>query len=230
MVRASLSSFAPVTVQCAMRCAPSPSRTICNARSSQTASIAEPTRITSSSVRTPAQAPLASNATVSDVEVQPSTVMQLKVLSTATRSACSVCRESSGASVVTTAIIVPRSGRIMPAPFAIPPTRMFPIEVAISRSACFGAASVVVIATAASAPPPSCRPAKARSMPCSTISIGSCTPITPVEATSTCSVSQPSPAATSTVMRSASRRPGSPVAALALPLEITIARVVPRAM
>ena len=65
-------------------------------------------------------------------------------------------------------------------------------------------------------------------MPASTRSIGSGTPITPVEQTST---SSPAPVSSpvSAAIRSASARPCAPVATFALPLETTTARAVPLA-
>src|SRR5258705_6308732 len=64
-------------------------------------------------------------------------------------------------------------------------------------------------------------------MPATTRSIGSATPITPVEATSTCSGSQPSALATSSVIRRALASPSSPVQAFAQPLFTTMAQRVP---
>ena len=169
---------------------------------------------------------------MSEVDVQPSTVMRLNVASTASRSTRSHCPASSGASVVTTAIIVPRSGRIIPAPLAIPPTRISPSAVATERSAVFAAASVVRIASAAAAAAstPSPSSASAAAMPASTRSIGSGTPITPVDAMRTALAGQPRPSATSAAIRSASRIPCSPVAALALPLWTRTARMAPFAL
>ena len=51
--------------------------------------------------------------------------------------------------------------------------------------------------------------------------------MTPVEATSTCSTGQPTRRAVSVAISRASRRPASPVQALAQPLLTTIARAVP---
>ncbi len=61
-------------------------------------------------------------------------------------------------------------------------------------------------------------------MPASSTGIGNGRPITPVEATSTCSGRQFSSRATSSVMQLASAKPCSPVQAFALPEQITIAR------
>ena len=78
---------------------------------------------------------------------------------------------------------------------------------------------------AASAP----REATAAGTPASKGATGSGTPITPVEAMSTSCASQPSSSATICAERRATARPGSPVAALALPELSTTARARPRA-
>src|SRR5437762_8346330 len=67
-------------------------------------------------------------------------------------------------------------------------------------------------------------------MPATTRSMLRPTPITPVDATSTCSDGQPSASATSSAIRVALASPSSPVQALAQPLLTTIAQPVPRAM
>ena len=59
------------------------------------------------------------------------------------------------------------------------------------------------------------------------LSIGRPTPITPVDATSTCSTGQPTSRAVSAAISRATRSPSSPVQALAQPLLTTIARAVP---
>ena len=73
------------------------------------------------------------------------------------------------------------------------------------------------MASAKSSPPPAASPAPAARSPASTRSIGSGTPITPVEPTATCAGSRPVSSAASSCIRAASRRPAAPVAALALP-------------
>ncbi len=118
----------------------------------------------------------------------------------------------------------------MPAPFAMPPTRITAPGMVSSRAASFGAASVVVIASAAAAPPSGDSAASAASIPAITRGIGSGTPITPVAATSTSVTGTPSCAATRAVICSASHMPCGPVAALAFPLEITTARARPCAI
>ena len=107
----------------------------------------------------------------------------------------------------------------MPAPFAMPPTRTSRPSISTVAGGELG----VRVGRAdrdrrlARRPAADSAPAAAR-MPASTRSIGSGTPITPVEQTSTSSpapVSSPASAA----IRSASARPCAPVATLALPLE-----------
>ena len=94
-----------------------------------------------------------------------------------------------------------------------------------------GTVSVVITAQAASwaAPGVWARAAAAAGTPSSNGSKSSSTPMTPVEATSTSEGSQPSSAATSSAVRLAVARPGSPVAALALPELRTTARAWPSA-
>ena len=57
--------------------------------------------------------------------------------------------------------------------------------------------------------------------------MSSATPMTPVDATSTCSAAQPTTLAVSAAISCATRRPLSPVHALAQPLFTTIARAMP---
>ena len=153
--------------------------------------------------------------------------MRLKLAAAASASSSRSSPAGTSASVVTTAIIVPRSGRIIAAPFAIAPSRTSPPGSASVRCATLGVASVVQIASAAAAPPSGASSAAAARMPASTRSMGSGTPITPVDATSTSCGSAPTSSPASAVMRSASVRPCAPVAAFALPLETTIARARP---
>ena len=137
--------------------------------------------------------PLARTATVSFVEVSPSTVIELKVRPTAAFSA----RESSAggiaASVAMNASIVAMFGSIMPEPFAqprrrtcLPPTRSF-------VAAHFGRVSVVMMARANSLNVATCAlRARTRSGTASRIlSTRSGAPITPVEQTRICEGSTP---------------------------------------
>ena len=117
-------------------------------------------------------------------------------------------------------------GPIMPEPLAIPPMAM----VAPFDSSCtaqvFGTRSVVRIACAAAAPPSSDKAAAAASIPAETVSIGRCSPMTPVDDTRISSVDSPSAAAACPAIAAASSRPRCPVQALALPLLTTTARMV----
>ncbi len=86
--RASASSAAPVTATVTNLVAPSPSRTTCCARSRITSSSAS-AKAALPATSTP-EAPVAAISSVSEVEVSPSTVMQLKLRSVISRSiACS---------------------------------------------------------------------------------------------------------------------------------------------
>ena len=69
-----------------------------------------------------AASPEASNTQVSLVEVSESTVTLLNVCATASESAACSAAGATGASVVTTAIIVAMLGMIMPDPLHMPPT------------------------------------------------------------------------------------------------------------
>src|SRR5580658_49728 len=114
---AAASLSAPTTRTCETLVAPSASSTICSARDTQTSD--------SAAVSAPSDglepAPLAMTRTVSLVEVQPSTVMELNETPTAACSAaCSVC-VSTAASVVHNANMVAMLGASMAAPLAIPP-------------------------------------------------------------------------------------------------------------
>ena len=79
-------------------------------------------------------------------------------------------------------------------------------------------------AASESASGPSRAAATAFGMPASSTGIGSGRPMTPVDATSTCSGWQPTSRAANSAMRSASSMPCSPVQALALPEQKTMAR------
>ena len=89
---------------------------------------------------------MASRKTQSLVDVQPSTEMALNESAMASASTCCSTAGLTSASVVSWASVVAMSGRIMPAPLAIPPTRASvpPIVTAVSDS--LAKASVVRIA------------------------------------------------------------------------------------
>src|SRR5258705_7024068 len=181
----------------------------------------------SSSIATPLLPDAIANSE-SLVEHSPSTVMALNVSRADSASArCSIAGATC-ASVAMKPSMVAMFGSIIPEPFAIAPIENEPRGV-VTRTACsLGNGSVVMIACAASLPLPCASDEHASWMPATTRSIGSATPITPVEATSTCSGSQPSALATSSVIRRALASPSSPVQAFAQPLFTTMAQPVPR--
>ena len=152
------------------------------------------------------------------VLIWPSTVIRLKEVSTARRSAAS--GSASVASVWTKQSIVAMFGSIIPAPFAWA-ERVTPSRV---RVQCLDQRSVVEIASVKAAPPSGESAFAAASIPGSTLPIGIGSPITPVSATATCAVSRPSASAARSDIASASSKPFCPVSALALPELITAAR------
>ena len=115
----------------------------------------------------------------------------------------------------------------MPEPLAIPPIVISRPLMPTRAAASLGKGSVVMIACAASDPSLAPRAWNATGNPFWILSIGSATPITPVDATSTCSTGQPTRRAVSAVIVLASRSPASPVQALAHPLLTTTARATP---
>ncbi len=121
------------------------------------------------------------------VDMQPSESTRSKVVRVAARNASSRPGASTSASVVRTTSIVASPGASIPAPLAIPPTTQPPP----SATAVLCTVSVVLIAIAAFSPPCADRPAAARPMPGRSLSIGSRTPISPVEATAISPAPQP---------------------------------------
>ncbi len=115
--------------------------------------------------------------------------------------------------MVTTASIVAIAGDNIAAPLAMPPTVAAPA----AATASFSLVSVVIIARAAREPPSAASSPQSFGMPTSSASMGIGMPMRPVEHTSTSSGAMPRPSAVSSHIRTASRRPGSPVAAFALP-------------
>ncbi len=124
-----------------------------------------------------------------------STVTRLKVNSTACRSAASQASLVSGASVVMTASIVAMFGAIMPLPLAMPPTVMRRPSTSSDRAVCLAKVSVVMIAVAASSPERLSRLVDRFGDRRVSFSMGSGTPMTPVEETMTSPVAQPSASA-----------------------------------
>ncbi len=200
--------------------APSASRTSWSARSAQTSRTA--------AARTPGpgvtpEAPDASRSTVSLVDMQPSESTRSKVTRVAARRASSSSSAVATASVVRTTSMVARPGASMPAPLAIPPTvKPFPVA-----TACLETESVVMMAVAAAVPPSAASDACASSTPGSSRSIGSRTPMSPVEQTATSPAPQPSRSATCSAVAWVSWKPSGPVHALAPPELRTTARNAP---
>ena len=115
-------------------------------------------------------------------------------------------------------------GSIMPEPLAMPPTRKRADRRSSTSTAySFGNGSVVMIARAAAAPPSAASAFTACGMPARIASILRLTPMTPVDATRTCSSLQPTAAAVSCAISRASASPCGPVQALAQPLLVTMA-------
>src|SRR5689334_3741401 len=161
------------------------------------------------------------------VEHSPSTVIALKVSRADSTSArCSIAGGTC-ASVVMNPSIVAMFGSIIPDPFAIAPTTNDPRDVVTRTECSFGNGSVVMIARAASPPLPRASAEHACWIPGMTRSIGSPTPMTPVDATRTCSGGHPSASATCSVIRFAFASPSAPVHAFAHPLLTTMAHPTP---
>ena len=85
------------------------------------------------------------------------------------------------ASVVSTTSMVARPGASMPAPLAMPPID----QPSSAKLACFGTYSVVIIASAAAGPPSALCYGTSLVIPAVSFSIGSRTPMSPVEQTAT---------------------------------------------
>ena len=113
-------------------------------------------------------------------------------------------------------------GSIIPEPFA---THVIVASPTLVDSA-FGCVSVVMIPSAPTSGS-SCMSSRMPWMPRSIVSIGSCTPMTPVELTRTLPGSVPSSVAAAAAIRRAFSMPRSPVATLLHLLFATIARSVP---
>jgi len=147
----------------------------------------------------------------------------------ADRSASSRVAASATASVVITQSMVARLGASIPAPLAMPPTR-YPSPVC---TVVLGRVSVVMIASAAAGPPSRASPRTAASTPGSSLSIGSSSPIRPVEQTATsiapigCRCAAVSRAARCSAVWWVSWKPCAPVQALAPPELSTTARRMP---
>src|SRR3954470_7404917 len=196
---------------------PSASASSCIARS--VAAAVSASVISSADAVTPL-APLAMTTTVSLVDRQPSESTLSTLTLVARSSAVGRTSGATRASVVRTTSIVARLGASMPAPLAIPPTD----QPSRCCTVVFGTVSVVMIARAASGPPSAERPLAAAVTPGSSLSIGSRTPISPVEATATSIAPRPSSAARCSAVAWLSWKPSGPVQALAPPELRTTAR------
>ena len=153
--------------------------------------------------------------------------MALKLSSTASRNARASSGWGTSASVVMKPSIVAIIGSIIPEPLAIPPIRTVRPPIWISAAASLGNGSVVMMARAAADPWSLASPRNAAGSAARILSIGSATPITPVDATRTSATEHPTSRAVSAAMSRAARNPSSPVQALAHPLLTTIARATP---
>src|SRR3712207_2235253 len=200
---------------------PSASASSCIARSVAAAVSAS---VTSSALGVTPLAPLARTTTVSLVDRQPSESTRSKLTLVACLSA--VCRvpASTTASVVRTTSIVARLGASMPAPLAMPPTVQPPSGPLRACTVVLGTLSVVMIARAASGPPSSLSAFTAAVTPAVSLSMGSRTPMSPVEATATSMAPMPSSPAACSAVAWVSRKPSGPVHALAPPELRTTAR------
>ena len=185
---AAASLCAPVTAISINFSAPSPSRATCWARSRQmpSSALAKFFSRASRADFNPGGAapalPVANNKTVSDVDVSPSTVMQLKLEATLAESRPCKILAGMAASVKRNTSIVAMSGAIMPEPLAMPlMVTVFPAYVT-EAVATLANVSVVMMARAASSQQSAVAPAN---RPGSAFTMGagfSGSPITPVEA------------------------------------------------
>ena len=224
---ASSSLAAPTTSIATSFVAPSASARSCWARSWQAAVTAA---VSSSAVGSIPDAPLASSSTVSLVDMQPSESIRSNVIRVAARSAASRASGPATASVVSTQSMVAMAGASMPAPLAMPPT----VQPVPCATVVLGRVSVVMMASAAAGPPSRDRPRTASRTPGSSLSIGSRSPIRPVEHTAT----SPAPtmsrafaaviaAAVCSAVAWVSWKPAGPVQAFAPPELSTTARTTP---
>ena len=193
-------------------------------------SSASPNLISSSDSGTTATplAPEAIRITVSLVESCPSTEMRSNERFTQTPSSRSAVPGVSAASVWTKHSMVANAGEIIPAPLLWADRRTVPEGSSTSSEAFLANRSVVRIESPKAASPSGASSRRAFAMPRITLSVSSGTPITPVDATATCSSCTPAAIAPAPCMRAASSSPRRPVAALALPAFATTARSPPR--
>ena len=150
---------------------------------------------------------------MSFVDWQPSESMRSKVSEVADRRMPSRASAPTTASVVTTTSIVASAGASIPAPLAIPPT----LHPSRTATACLLTVSVVMIAVAASDPPCGESTPAAAMTPASIRSMGSSSPMSPVEHTATSPAPTPMTSATISAVRWLSWKPCAPVQAFAPP-------------
>ncbi|CAM5304120.1 hypothetical protein SABIM44S_05382 [Streptomyces abikoensis] len=148
------------------------------------------------------------------VDMHPSESTRSNVVRVAARRAASSPAVSMSASVVRTTSIVASPGASIPAPLAIPPTIQ---PSSLWTTAVLWTVSVVLIAMAALSPPCTDSAAAAFSIPGSNRSIGSRTPISPVEATATSPALWPRTSAAFSAVACVSWKPSGPVHAFAPP-------------
>ena len=149
--------------------------------------------------------------------------MRLNDRSTVRRTTAVSAAGATTASVAAKQNMVARWGSIMPTPFAIPPIVTARPSTSSRSAASFGLVSVVRIASAAARPPCGDSALASFGSAARILSIGSGTPMTPVEATRTCVAGIRSSSPTTRAISRASLIPRSPVHTLAQPLEATIA-------
>ncbi len=155
--------------------------------------------------------------------MSPSTVMVLKVSSTAPASARCNTSAATRASVVMKQSMVAICGWIIPEPLAMAAKRTVLPPTSRWRKASLVRRSVVRMASAA---PATSSPSAATSAGAAAAmrSTGRRMPMPPVDAVSTCSGPAPSALATAAATARSSAAPTGPVSALALPLLATMAR------
>ena len=166
-------------------------------------------------------------ATMSLVEVSPSTLIMLKVFCTsAERAFCSISGEMAQSVVMNTSMVA-IFGCIMPLPLAMPPSLHVLPPAVNSTATSLSRVSVVMMASATSS---LFLPSAAQSggMPVLKGSMLMRWPMTPVEATMTSSAAMPSSLASSAQVSSAISMP-SALQVLALPLLQMTARALPSA-
>ena len=226
------SSAAPVTSHSSSLVAPSPSPAMerHNAMVMVFSAFIKVSKAGPSSVISPLPAsPLARIATISLVDVSPSTLSMLKVFCTSwLRAFCSMAAEMA-ASVVRNTSMVAMLGWIMPLPLAMPPIRQVLPSISNSTATFFMTVSVVMMALAASSSPVSDNRLTSLSMPLAMGVMFSFWPMTPVEAITMSSLLMPSFSAARLLIFSAISMP-SLLQVLALPLLQSTAWAMPSAI